>query len=375
MRILLTNENDLAYKNNFTYTYGNLVNISDVNFNIHTLDLHFEYINTKERIINLEKFYQKVFGAIPLISVHEQMIMMPRYFRVVISRGKYKYVLSDRYPMFSISTIKKFNFNVSPFYMKYLCYKNKIDILEYLKSSNKLKSIKYLMQSDDHLIDAISNEKHIKVLELLKNSGLLNSESPLKYSSRAIDFASANKQINVLNWWKNSRLLLKYSYRALDHASEFGHVNVLEWWKNSKLPLRYTSLGIDNASHNNHVNILEWWKNSGLELKYSEYSLNWASRNSHVAVLEWWKNSGLPLQYSEYELYAATCSCNIDMLDWWKNSGLPLKYNRDDYLRYLYSGWRDSGVLKWWENSGLLFKKKPNLIERLRLHLYVKFLA
>ena len=47
-------------------------------------------------------------------------------------------------------------------------------------------------------------------------------------------------------------------------------INVLEWFKNSGYEFKYTSDAIDWASAKGHVNVLEWFKNSGFEFKYTD---------------------------------------------------------------------------------------------------------
>jgi len=51
--------------------------------------------------------------------------------------------------------------------------------------------------------------------------------------------------------------------------------------------MKYTSYAIDNASKNSHIIILEWWKNSNLELKYTDNAIDDASYNGHINVLKW----------------------------------------------------------------------------------------
>jgi len=143
-------------------------------------------------------------------------------------------IFSEKYPMYSLNTIKKFNINFSPpsslsKFIDNLCKYGKIDILEYL---------------------------------LKKNGSLL------------------------------------YSLSALEYASQNGHVNVLEWWKNSKLSFNYDEKVLKLASSNGHINVLDWWKNSGLPLKYYDNVLDYYhSNDGDIKVLEWWRNSGLPFQY------------------------------------------------------------------------------
>jgi hypothetical protein len=119
----------------------------------------------------------------------------------------------------------------------------------------------------------------------------------LDVNDEFISNACLHGDVDFLEWWKNSGLELKYTKKALNYASEYGHVNVLEWWLKSGLPLKYDDWALFLASHSGHVNVLEWWKNSGLELKYDKRYDKRIHVNLHYTldknVLEWWKNSGL----------------------------------------------------------------------------------
>ena len=44
---------------------------------------------------------------------------------------------------------------------------------------------------------------------------------------------------------------------------------------------------IDWASINGHLHILEWFKNSGFELKYTEHAIDRASASGRLHILEW----------------------------------------------------------------------------------------
>jgi hypothetical protein len=104
-----------------------------------------------------------------------------------------------------------------------------------------------------------------------------------------------------------------------------GHIDILEWWKKSKLPLEYSNDTLDFASHKKHFDILNWWLNSGLELKYTKWALDLASKNDDIDILNWWLNSGLPLKYTKI----IPRKYSKDVYDWWVNSGLPLEFSTD----------------------------------------------
>ena len=176
MHILLTDQDDYiyGYDNNNNIKIVSL-HISEINLKKHNNSLnfnfHLEYIDPKERIIKLDNLHSKLCNTNRLVSmsdilallsgvnIYEKKERLIYYFRIVISRDKHNYVLSDRYTIFSMSTIKKFNLNVSPVYIEYLCCNNKIDILEYLQRNNRLESIKGYIQNDNTLVDKISEKK------------------------------------------------------------------------------------------------------------------------------------------------------------------------------------------------------------------------
>jgi hypothetical protein len=178
-----------------------------------------------------------------------------------------KIILSDKYYLYDVKTIKRFNLKITCNYITEVCYLGIIDTLEYLKKSNNI----------------------------------------INYNESALNFASKNGQVEVLEWWKKSGLELKYTEDALNDASWEGHVEVLEWWKNSGLELKYTEDALYLASSRGHINVLEWWKNSGLELKWV---LDYAFDNFNIEVLEWWKNSG-------FELDGVLKYCAIGLI-WYK---------------------------------------------------------
>uniref|UniRef100_A0A6C0E8V4 Ankyrin repeat protein n=1 Tax=viral metagenome TaxID=1070528 RepID=A0A6C0E8V4_9ZZZZ len=193
-------------------------------------------------------------------------------------------IISEKYPLYDINTLKNFKFIITEVYIERLCSMGRIDILEYLKNTHQNLDSKF-----------------------------------------ALFDAAAHGQIGVLEWWKNSGLPLKYSDNAteLDVASENNHINVLEWWKNSGLPMTYTNCAVNSASSRGYFYVLNWWKNSGLPLKYNEYAFENAANGGHIDVLDWWKNSGLELKYRPSEICRAIKK-NPEVLEWWKNSKLPL---------------------------------------------------
>lgn len=100
-----------------------------------------------------------------------------------------KIILSDKYYLYDIKTIKKFKLKITPSYIAFLCMNN-----------------------------------HIEILDWLKENGLL-----VRCNSFALSTASSFGRIGVLNWWVNSGLPFEYSEWALDWASGHGEIKTLDW--------------------------------------------------------------------------------------------------------------------------------------------------
>lgn len=104
--------------------------------------------------------------------------------------------------------------------------------------------------------------------------------------------------INLIKYMIEQKYTFKLSSAdIIDNLSKCGDVHMLNLLKNtlSKHEFVYTKMAIDGASSNGHIHVLEWWKNSGFELRYSKNAIYWSKT---VAVLEWWKKSGLDVKFN-----------------------------------------------------------------------------
>jgi len=245
-------------------------------------------------------------------------------------------ILSEKYYLYDIKTIKKFNLNIDQYYISDVCRHGAIDVLDYLDNLGYRYDFSSSIELTGHY-NSISVQfvyNRVAVLEWLKKSGSFSTYDfyenynalICKWGFTPIDVASYGGHTEVLDWWKCSGILslgcapglptwtfstvkknvsnmvkctgyFSYGYTkdSLCWASSRGHINVLNWWKNSGLGLIYNEETLDTASENGHVNVLTWWLNSNLPLKYSKKSLDNALKNGHVNVLEWWNNYGLPI--------------------------------------------------------------------------------
>lgn len=161
-----------------------------------------------------------------------------------------------------------------------------------------------------YIVDAASRVGNIKFLEWFRNS-----EISLTYTYLSIYWASINGHIEVLEWWKNNakipdqineyeleeikfsaekifpknsfckkKFKFIYSPRTIDTCSANGQIDMLEWWKNSNIPFKYTEDAIDSAIVNGRTDVLTWWKHSGFELKHN---INYITKKAPKKMIEW----------------------------------------------------------------------------------------
>ena len=240
-----------------------------------------------------------------------------------------KIILSQKYSLYDVDTVKKFNLKITDEYIKLAIHSSDtiINLLQWLidTKDQTLLSLQY----KTHILESASKHGYVNVLEWWFKSGL-SVNCSIYY---ALSVASINGHVNVLEFWKNSGYPLKYEEYpltydeyTLDRVSESGHINVLNWWLKSNLPFKYSENSLDWASKMGHLDVLDWWLKSNLPLKYTEHALTFASKMGHVKVLDWWFKSGLELKYSEKALDYACINDHTEVLDWWFKSNLPLKY-------------------------------------------------
>ena len=77
----------------------------------------------------------------------------------------------------------------------------------------------------------------------------------------------------------------------------FGTRNIISITKNNYDNITYSACAINWASLNGHIHILDWFKNNDYEIKYTENAINWASQHGHIHILNWFKNNGYQMQY------------------------------------------------------------------------------
>ncbi|KAF8472781.1 hypothetical protein BDZ91DRAFT_449768 [Kalaharituber pfeilii] len=190
--------------------------------------------------------------------------------------------------------------------------------------------------------------------------------------------ASRYGQTKVLDWWlANSSpnavpthvlplptpnslplppLYRKYDEGALNQASWQGHINVLQWWKDSGLPLRIGDV-MDWATVGGHISVLEWWKHSGENTNIMHRdALCIASTRGKIEFLEWFRNSGLQLTYGNDILAIITKKNKPESLEWWAKSGLRIEYAISDIWEAIEDATTKGDEARdWWLARGVKF--------------------
>lgn len=191
-----------------------------------------------------------------------------------------------------------------------------------------------------------------------------------KYTAEALDGASRQGYLNVLEWWQRSGLSLHYTEAALEQASGQGHVEVLEWWKQMGVsPDQVEEEGaspslvlkpgksICYATQAGHAAAVRWWLASGIAFQHEDVVPKLASTYGHVSVLRTWHDAkGSKMTFDNQVLVGATKMGHVAVLEWWKRSGLRVEYKTCDVEEALedgVEGRKGDEVRRWWARNGL----------------------
>ncbi|EFX01385.1 hypothetical protein CMQ_6327 [Grosmannia clavigera kw1407] len=210
-----------------------------------------------------------------------------------------------------------------------------------------------------------------------------------QYDAEALDGASKNGYVHVLEWWRRSGLPLKYTEAAMEQASARGHVQVLEWWRQASLVggaaaqpiIARPGRSLICAAQYGRVNVLRWWEEQGREDEdeggggpprinpgHQDAVCKVASRWGQVAVLELWRElrGDGKLVFGPLILVEPTMYSHIGVLDWWRayaHGELPgmggrrakqVEYRIMDIEEALEDALGDqTTVRRWWAANGL----------------------
>ncbi|ORZ30274.1 hypothetical protein BCR44DRAFT_1445467 [Catenaria anguillulae PL171] len=185
---------------------------------------------------------------------------------------------------------------------------------------------------------------------------IASSGVPFHSTEAAVDTADS---VAVLDWWlaHSGSSKLKYTDLAMDRASAEGRVDLLDWWVKSGCELKYSSQSFDLAAESGHLDVLEWWLASDLEFEIHT-PLTLATRGNHLDVMDWLWEHELYNKGAEEELAVfESISCrNLDALRWWEARAWPTDPHVIDCIgRKLYDDEFEGGPgevqeygLKWW---------------------------
>ncbi|UKZ81017.1 hypothetical protein TrVFT333_008784 [Trichoderma virens FT-333] len=163
-------------------------------------------------------------------------------------------------------------------------------------------------------------------------------------------------QVKVLDYWKNSPHFQSrhvYDTEAIDGASKNGHVHILQWWKQSELPLLYTKVSLEQASGNGLISVLEWWRDAAaldhnIVLKPGR-SLLWAATKGQPDVLRWWHASGIQMGYSGGVAFTASRWGHVHVLETWRKlqGDDNVVFDAEEVI-FIATARQHVEVLEWW---------------------------
>ncbi|KAI9215944.1 hypothetical protein BC828DRAFT_31140, partial [Blastocladiella britannica] len=149
---------------------------------------------------------------------------------------------------------------------------------------------------------------------------------PFLYTRDAVDLASANGHVSVLQTLLESKRWIKYTKMALNKASD---LPVLDWWLHSGLPMVYSAAAVDAAALAGRCDLIEWWMNAHAqhpdrvpEIRFSISAMMGASAKGNVDVLRQLVANtarlGSPLKYNATLALTQATLCNhTHVVEWW----------------------------------------------------------
>lgn len=176
---------------------------------------------------------------------------------------------------------------------------------------------------------------------------------------------------DILDWWARSPSFLEKQYdaEAMDGASRNGYVHVLEWWRRSGLPLKYTEAALEQASARGHLRVLDWWRQAAAGGSGSDTdgnsdrgttaaaavvvpkpgrSLTCAAQTGQTEVLRWWMASGMAVEHLDGVCMKASQKGRADVLETWRQlrGDDDIIFNAQVLVEPTVHSYID--VLEWW---------------------------
>lgn len=156
-----------------------------------------------------------------------------------------------------------------------------------------------------HSLDKACARGFVNILDIC------TSHKNVQFSPNAMDIASENGQIGVLQWFldnRRNRRKLAYSPQSIEKALLSGRFDVFDWWIQHNLTHRCSSYWIESALKKGHFDAASKWI-ACPKLPKPEYNndiLHYAAVNARLDILNWFSDNDLKL-----EIYSDTpCLCN-----------------------------------------------------------------
>gem|GEM_PF-5859588 len=186
-----------------------------------------------------------------------------------------------------------------------------------------------ILKLPNKIIDSLASFGMVDFIQWIYEQSIIGNYK-FDYSADAVDFASRDGHINVLEWFWDHREVLPFSYTtfSIDLASEYDHLDILNWFydRRDQLEIRYTKKAVNLASMNGHIDILDFWYCHQYELKFvhTKKAIKWASHNNRTSVLDWFFERRNEIEFI-YHIDAVTCLHDVETLLWWFNHRQPLR--------------------------------------------------
>lgn len=140
---------------------------------------------------------------------------------------------------------------------KPLIIANKFRIVSYLHYT-KYVSLNKLMSYNEYQLAKIIIECNGEE-DLVQNYHLFST----KTKKKMVDMASGRGCINILKWlYYNEDAIFEYTDYAVECASANGHIHILNWWKkhSDRLKMKYNlDCILIEAEYAGRRDVYEWW--------------------------------------------------------------------------------------------------------------------
>ncbi|ORY38637.1 hypothetical protein BCR33DRAFT_426948 [Rhizoclosmatium globosum] len=162
-------------------------------------------------------------------------------------------------------------------------------VLEWWKAQKD----RYTLQYSDEAMDWAAEHNQSETIKWW----LLVSNLWIHCSSKCVDWISrhGNKELLQL-WFKQPfvRWFPSLGRPSLDTIDYAPNALILDFWLNQdRASFKSSTMAMDFASQNGNLGVLQWWKDSGLELRFTSAAIDGARENGHIIVLDWWIESAI----------------------------------------------------------------------------------